>query len=821
MRPYLAIIKDSFRAAIATKVLYVLLAVITVLLLVLAPLHVKETLDWRLRFDRNVTKTDKLAQRLVENGPNAEDKPTINRVWDRLGSRLQNQLKQMVKEQAEAAESNDPSKTNSLFLQHQRIKGELQDAMNEMIKSRDFYDEGAWSKKRLNSEATEFLDEGVSDLSNERMRRLNRLLMASAFPGMVKRGGGNALDFWYGIWQFENMSLAMAYKEFSNYVLQTVTYFFDKFVLSIGLLIAILVTANMIPETFLPGSLNLLMSKPISRWGLLLAKFVGGCAFVSLCAVYLFVGLWLWLGIQMGIWDKGILLAIPLYILVFAIYYSVSTFVGVYSRSTILSIVVTAIFWAACFAIGLTYQMFDGRINNSRTRDLIAVKDKVLQVGELNAVSTWDETDRQWEKALEIKMMEEQKIAMGMVMFIPGAGDDGDLNTVGPIYDPKHDVVLASVVNLENPATIDHQDLYVADPKSLEFEEVGKMPRSAVAAFSAKDGVLVITQGGRFLRYVGNSASDEAETEDKKQDSEGEAKKDDKKKDNQLSKLAGQFFSGGKKKKKAELFKDVSPDEIVTFVRKRAIAFNSKNQSVSIVRDETISRFDLVDGKYKKGKTIELENSDGAFLVAGGNWIVAALNTGTIQLFDAETLEPGPSFKPQNQSPFSQAVASNDGKHFAFRCRNRTLWILNTDRLDSIKAGDAIKKANVSGQGTITAVSFNDQNQMWYSKRYNRAQLVDLDSMDSVQSRSPKSGWFATIFEYGINPLYWVCPKPGEFYKLVTHLSAAPEDEDVESSVDLRSVSDAKNPWQPLWSGLLFMCGMLFLTCLVFHFRDF
>ena len=83
MRPYLALIKDSFRAALATKVLYVLLAVITLLLLVIAPLHIVEVLDWRVVFDRNVPNPDQLAIRLVERGEDSKY-PAINYVWKSL-----------------------------------------------------------------------------------------------------------------------------------------------------------------------------------------------------------------------------------------------------------------------------------------------------------------------------------------------------------------------------------------------------------------------------------------------------------------------------------------------------------------------------------------------------------------------------------------------------------------------------------------------------------------------------------------------------------------------------------------------------------------
>jgi len=43
MRPYLAIIIDSFRAALASRVLYIMLALITLLFLIVGPLHLTET----------------------------------------------------------------------------------------------------------------------------------------------------------------------------------------------------------------------------------------------------------------------------------------------------------------------------------------------------------------------------------------------------------------------------------------------------------------------------------------------------------------------------------------------------------------------------------------------------------------------------------------------------------------------------------------------------------------------------------------------------------------------------------------------------------
>ncbi len=53
------------------------------------------------------------------------------------------------------------------------------------------------------------------------------------------------------------------------------------------MLIGLLVTAGLIPQTFEAGAIDLLLSKPVNRSLTFLTKFVGGCIFVGLAAAYL------------------------------------------------------------------------------------------------------------------------------------------------------------------------------------------------------------------------------------------------------------------------------------------------------------------------------------------------------------------------------------------------------------------------------------------------------------------------------------------------------------------------------------------------------
>ena len=54
----------------------------------------------------------------------------------------------------------------------------------------------------------------------------------------------------------------------------------------------------------------------------------------------------------------------------------------------------------------------------------------------------------------------------------------------------------------------------------------------------------------------------------------------------------------------------------------------------------------------------------------------------------------------------------------------------------------------------------------------------------------------------------------------VSHLSSA-GDSEVNENLDRNKTTEPTDPWAPLWSGLLFTFGMLFLGCSVFQFRDY
>ena len=91
------------------------------------------------------------------------------------------------------------------------------------------------------------------------------------------------------------------------------------------------------------------------RWSILLGKYLGVVFFVGFQAT-LFVGCtWLALGFATGVWSSAYWLAVPLLVLNFAVFYSVSVFLSVWTRSTVASAFGVLLFWLLCWLVDYSH----------------------------------------------------------------------------------------------------------------------------------------------------------------------------------------------------------------------------------------------------------------------------------------------------------------------------------------------------------------------------------------------------------------------------------------------------------------------------------
>ncbi|MGY8748380.1 MAG: ABC transporter permease [Pirellulales bacterium] len=826
MRPYFAIIKDSFRAALASRVLYVLLLFITLLLLVISPLHIRETLDWQL--PTRGLDNQKIAEMLVER-QGQDGEAVMTRIWELLpdDNNFKERLIEIVEkgETAEVEPKTERRRGNRgggrpEWTVDLETRQELIDGLNSVIENPKFYIASDWKNRLLRREAKELIDSGYDQLSDVQVKRVNRLLFSTAFSKkLVPPGEDSAIEICYAIWNPID-PLPMSQQQLSKLLITDLPWYFEKFVLSIGLLIAIIVTANLIPETFEPGSLNLLLSKPISRWGLYVAKFLGGCTFIGICTAYLFFGLWLWLGIGMGTWDRAILLSIPLYILVFAIYFAVSAFVGLVWRSSIVSVILTLVFWAFCFSIGSVYGVFDTKMKNTELASVFPAANEVFATDVLQQVYRWDQSGSVWNLVAGVNLPGDDQMAVNVSTYLAKLSEVPAFPALGnspqPVYDPIHNFVVCSRINSLGGSSSNNK-VSVLREGATESLELGKFPSGTIQLFSSPHGVIAATSGGEIYRMNSElvqqrlKVSNEAE-EDASDDRDEIA--DDSSDENAISEAV---------ESTEELFVEMGQAEGIRIRNKSSISYNRQLDEFAVYDAGFIKVFGLNDGSYDLKSELALKLSFDkkmtAMIAYSGKTIAVAFGNGKVISVNAETMVEENEFQLESRSAIRQIDGSPDGQYIGVLFRNGNLWMLD------LEGGQKMRKVNFFGVKGISTFDLIEEGQVWIGEDIQSATLCDLGQGSVVKTLNPPSDFIQSLYRYAIRPAYTICPKPSEFYKVVSHLASS-SDTSANENIDLRDAerrgkSPGESPWAPLTSGLFFMFVMIAAGCLVFQAKDY
>lgn len=109
----------------------------------------------------------------------------------------------------------------------------------------------------------------------------------------------------------------------------------------LGLLLALFATATLITGLQDRGTIDLLLSKPISRFQLLGGRLLGIWGAVLVLVMYLIGMVWLVMSLKSGIWNLHFLITIGVITGVFIAMYGVVTLLSVLTNSTPLALIVT------------------------------------------------------------------------------------------------------------------------------------------------------------------------------------------------------------------------------------------------------------------------------------------------------------------------------------------------------------------------------------------------------------------------------------------------------------------------------------------------
>ncbi len=112
------------------------------------------------------------------------------------------------------------------------------------------------------------------------------------------------------------------------------------FLYSFGLFLALFASSGLVPSLLEPGRIELLLSKPVARWHLLLGRYLGNVLIVLANSAWLVGGVWLIFGIKTGVWTPQFLFAIFTTVFLFCVLLSVVFLMGVLFESAALATMV-------------------------------------------------------------------------------------------------------------------------------------------------------------------------------------------------------------------------------------------------------------------------------------------------------------------------------------------------------------------------------------------------------------------------------------------------------------------------------------------------
>jgi ABC-type transport system involved in multi-copper enzyme maturation permease subunit len=116
---------------------------------------------------------------------------------------------------------------------------------------------------------------------------------------------------------------------------------FSAFLYVFGVFLAVFATAHLVPRLQEKGTIDLYLSRPVSRTHLLLSRYLGGLALAAANVIYLIAAIWTIVIIKTGVVHPRFLLGGVVILFAIAVLLAFAFLIGVITSSTAVSIMVT------------------------------------------------------------------------------------------------------------------------------------------------------------------------------------------------------------------------------------------------------------------------------------------------------------------------------------------------------------------------------------------------------------------------------------------------------------------------------------------------
>ncbi|PID59853.1 MAG: hypothetical protein CR986_04745 [Ignavibacteriae bacterium] len=154
-----------------------------------------------------------------------------------------------------------------------------------------------------------------------------------------------------------------------------------------GLFLSIFSASGFIPAMLENGSVDLILSKPISRTQIILGKFLGGVTVVFINIAFLIFALWFLMGLKFSVWSPYFLYCILTITFTFASLYSLIILIGIITKSSMFAMMLTyLIFFVLSPLLAAREQILmlvDDKLTKNITEILYHIIPKTTELGSL------------------------------------------------------------------------------------------------------------------------------------------------------------------------------------------------------------------------------------------------------------------------------------------------------------------------------------------------------------------------------------------------------------------------------------------------------
>lgn len=191
-------------------------------------------------------------------------------------------------------------------------------------------------------------------LDSLRMLRASKLfwvsIWISTFVALVYASIGftnTGMSVGFGLFDFDIPIMRKGTRESETFYLLLFTDVIVRFWLGwFSMVLALISTCSIFPQFLQVGSIELALSKPVSRLRLFLLKYLGGLLFVAVQTGLFCLVAFIAIGLRLEEWSFSIFWAVPIITFAFSLIYCVGVAIGVMTRSTVFALLGALLFWA-------------------------------------------------------------------------------------------------------------------------------------------------------------------------------------------------------------------------------------------------------------------------------------------------------------------------------------------------------------------------------------------------------------------------------------------------------------------------------------------